>query len=287
MRDEAKRIAAMERELKELPKLKKTRQQLAHEWEHMEDSRNVARVPRRGATSVVVASVCESAPARSSPLPDIDSAAITVQRAARSRRESRAAVKMQAHQRRRRASVEVDERRRVSYKRRQSVLSVAATSALSTARDAARTCVLYRDSALRACRMVKARRAYDAIYLLQRFARYVGGQAALALAAEVVLFKQRWLCKRVERLHGTRRSDELRGKLPMRLAVSIQNASRKTEGAPGISKALRAAQRRAQGHGGVPRAHFAKALSAAVLGDGRSSDEAALARYGESSSRST
>ena len=45
-----------------------------------------------------------------------------------------------------------------------------------------------------------------------------------------------------------------------------------------ISKALRAAQRSAQGHGGLPRAHFAKALSAAGRAPTRSSDEAALER---------
>ena len=75
--------------------------------------------------------------------------------------------------------------------------------------------------------MVKARRAYDAIYLLQRFARYVGGQAALALAAEVVLFKQRRLCKRVERLHGTRQKRRAEREATDRLAISIQNASRR------------------------------------------------------------
>ena len=80
--------------------------------------------------------------------------------------------------------------------------------------------------------MVKARRAYDAIYLLQRFARYVGGQAALALAAEVVLFKQRRLCKRVERLHGTRQKRRAEREATDRLAVSIQNASRRRK-APG------------------------------------------------------
>ena len=52
MRDEAKRIAAMERELKELPKLKKTRQQLAHEWAHMEDSPRTSRSAETGRDEV-------------------------------------------------------------------------------------------------------------------------------------------------------------------------------------------------------------------------------------------
>ena len=68
MRDEAKRIAAMERELKELPKLKKTRQQLAHEWAHMEDSPRTSRSAETGRDEVSSSPRSESAPARSSPL---------------------------------------------------------------------------------------------------------------------------------------------------------------------------------------------------------------------------
>ena len=213
MKDDERRIAAMEKELTQLPSVK-TRQQLAHEWAHMEDSPRTSRSdvsPRAHGSSPR----SESAPARSSPLPD-DEALL-----------GRAATSLQKHERRRRASAEVSELRRVARKRLRSVLNVAASSAVAVARDASRTCVLYAEAAVRSTRMLHARRAYDAIYLLQRFARFVRGQAALALAAEVLLLKQKRLCRRVESMHGKKQRRIQERETTDRLATCLQNAARR------------------------------------------------------------
>ena len=213
MKDDERRIAAMEKELTSLPSVK-TRQQLAHEWAHMEDSPRTSRrdvSPRAHESSPR----SESAPARSSPLPD-DEALL-----------GRAATSLQKHERRRRASAEVSELRRVARKRLRSVLNVAASSAVAVARDASRTCVLYAEATVRSTRMLHARRAYDAIYLLQRFARFVRGQAALALAAEILLLKQKRLCRRVESMHGKKQRRIQEGETTDRLATCLQNAARR------------------------------------------------------------
>ena len=59
----------------------------------------------------------------------------------------------------------------------------------------------------------------------------------MALAAEVVLFKQRRLCKRVERLHGTRQSDEPNGKL----SIASRSPSRTRRGGGGRGRNIKGA----------------------------------------------